>query len=261
MTAALSHVELPGGFGPNPVLAAGDGPPLVFLHGLFGPDWSGYLDELSTARRVLAPAHPGGDHPDDLALLDSVAELVLYYDDLFDALGLDRFDLVGHSFGGMVAAEYAATFRERVDRLVLIDPLGLWRDDVPVADHLLVADEARTRMLYRDATHPEIAERHREPSDLHEAQAHTVRQFAALAATAHFIHPIPERGLSKRLRRIAAPTLVLWGSDDGLVPPVYGADFCTAIPDARLELVEGAGHYPHLEQRATTASHTTCFLS
>jgi pimeloyl-ACP methyl ester carboxylesterase len=55
--------------------------------------------------------------------------LLLYYDDLFDRLGLDRVDLVGHSFGGMVAAEYAATFRDRVGKLVLIDAMGLWRDD------------------------------------------------------------------------------------------------------------------------------------
>ena len=75
-----------------------------------GRSRGGFLDDLSTSRKVYAPAHAGSVDLADLEALDGLWDLLLYYDDLFAALGLQKFDLVGHSFGGMVAAEYAATY-------------------------------------------------------------------------------------------------------------------------------------------------------
>jgi len=141
------NIELPGGFAANPVIIKGEGAPVVYFHGPFGQEWDGFLDDLAAYRRVYAPAHAGAEQTEDLDQLDGLSDLVLYYDDLFDRLGLDRIDLIGHSFGGMVAAEYAATFRDRVRQLVLIDAMGLWRDDAPVADHLLVSPQALVKLL------------------------------------------------------------------------------------------------------------------
>jgi pimeloyl-ACP methyl ester carboxylesterase len=76
-----------------------------------------------------------------------------------------------------------------------------------------------------------------------------VRRFGALASTSHFIHPIPERGLKKRLLRIKAETLILWGAQDALAPSVYANDFASMIPNARVHLIENAGHVPQIEQR------------
>jgi pimeloyl-ACP methyl ester carboxylesterase len=87
-----------------------------------------------------------------------------------------------------------------------------------------------------------------------------LRRFGALASTAHFIHPIPERGLSRRLRRIKADTLILWGSQDALTPPVYAADFAKLIPKARVQMIENAGHVPQIEQREVTSSEVIRFL-
>jgi pimeloyl-ACP methyl ester carboxylesterase len=123
------NVELPGGFAANPVLIKGNGAPVAYLRGSFGQEWDEFLDDLSLRRRVYALAHAGAEQTEDLEHLDGIPDLLLHYDDLFDRLGLDRVDLVGHSFGGMVAAEYAATFRDRVGKLVLIDAMGRWRDD------------------------------------------------------------------------------------------------------------------------------------
>ncbi len=260
MSSATTSVRIATDLAENPVLAQGSGSPVVFLHGPFGQEWPGYLDDLAARHRVLAPASPGIADATDLERFDGLWDLVLYYDDLLDALGLGQVDLVGHSFGGMVAAEIAATIPARVRRLVLIDPMGLWTDASPVEDHLLVSEERRAELLYHDRSVPEVAERLRVPDDLAEAQAGVLRLFDALGATAHFIHPIPERGLRRRLGRVRARTLVIWGREDRLVPASYAREFVAAIPDAAHELVPGAGHCPHLEQREAVTAATLRFL-
>lgn len=255
------NIELPGGFAANPVIIKGEGAPVVYLHGPFGQEWDGFLDDLAAHRRVYAPAHAGAEETEDLEQLDGLPDLVLYYDDLFDRLGLEQVDLIGHSFGGMVAAEYAATFRDRVRKLVLIDAMGLWRDDAPVEDHLLVSPQKLVKLLFHDPSKPEVAAKLAMPSEPKAMNAALVNRFGALASTSHFIHPIPERGLKRRLRRIKAETLVLWGAQDALVPPSYAAEFAALIPNARVEMIQKAGHVPQIEQRKIVSEHLEKFLS
>lgn len=254
------NVEMPAGFAANPVLVKGQGAPVVYLHGLFGQEWDGFLDDMSLHRRVYAPAHAGVEETEDLEQLDGIPDLLLYYDDLFDRLRFERIDLIGHSFGGMVAAEYAATFRDRVGKLVLIDAMGLWRDDAPVQDHLLVSPQKLVKLLFHDSSKPEVAAKLAMPSEGEAMKAAIVHRFGALASTSHFIHPIPERGLKRRLRRIKAETLVLWGAQDALVPPAYAAEFAALIPSARVEMIEKAGHLPQVEQRKVLSAHLERFL-
>src|SRR5260221_6027950 len=121
------------------------------MHGPGGQAWDPLLEGLSKPRRVYVPANAGADEPDELKAFDTVHDLVVYHDDVVRRLGLDRFDLVGHSFGGMLAAEYAALFPERVRKLVLIDPLGLWRDDAPVTDFIYVTPDRQAELILGEA--------------------------------------------------------------------------------------------------------------
>ncbi len=70
----------------------------------------------------------------------------------------------------------------------------------------------------------------------------------AIACTAEFVWPIPDRGLTRRIHRISAPSLVVWGRQDGILPPVYAEEFGSRLQDAKVEVVDGAGHLPQLEQ-------------
>ena len=255
-----THVAHPGGFVANPVLTSGTGRPVVCLHGLFGHEWGGLLDDLATTRKVIAPAHAGSIDLADLERLDGLPDLLLYYDDLFAALDLGQFDLVGHSFGGMVAAEYAATWPGRIGKLVLIDPLGLWNEAHPVADHLLSTPSVQNAMRFHDLANPAVADHLRASTDPADIQAGLIARFLVLASTSQFIHPIPERGLRRRLRRIKAETLIVWGAEDRLTPRPYAEEFAAAIEGARLAIVPGAGHTPQLEQRATTSEAVLDFL-
>jgi pimeloyl-ACP methyl ester carboxylesterase len=234
------------------VKVAGQGPALVFLHSGYGLVWDESLDQLARNFTVYAPEHPGtseGD-PDAIKPLDDVWDLVLYYYEMFDKLGLDSPVVVGHSFGGMVAAEIAATNPKRLSKLVLVDPLGLWRDDAPIKNYMVLPQAELEPMLFHDPNNPA---RKRIFMNLEEPDS-IIRVTWALGCTGKFIWPIPDKGLRKRIHRIAVPTLIIWGKDDGLTKPVYAEEFHKLIPGSRVELVADAAHMMPLEQPDTMAN-------
>ena len=232
------------------VFSDGAGPALVFFHGAWGVTWDPFLAELAKGFTVYAPEHPGTapDTHDDIYHLDGLWDLVLCYDELLSALKLDDAVLVGHSFGGMVACEMAAAYPRRTKRLVLIDPIGFWRDSEKVVNWMTVPPTDLPAYVFRDPS-GEAAKRMFGPSDPPEAAAAArVRLMWAMGSTGKFTWPIPDKGLKKRVHRVSAPTLLVWGKEDRLVPPVYADEFSRRIAGARVQTVEGAGHAPHLEQ-------------
>ncbi len=244
------------------VKISGSGPPLVFFHGANGLTWDPFLEALSQTHTVYAPEHPGttpGD-PDAIKALDDLWDLVLYYYEVFDQLELESPVVVGHSFGGMVAAEVAATDPRRVSRMVLVSPIGLWLDDAPVKNWMSMAPEPLARAVFYDPEGP-IAKRvlalPEDPEERVDAQIHTIW---TLGCTGKFVWPIPDKGLKKRMRRIQAPTLIIWGRQDGLISSIYAKEFTDRITGARAELVDQASHLPHLEQLDTVCQLVQNFL-
>jgi len=257
----ITEIELGKRFLPNRVMAKGQGKPVVYLHGPFGLEWNDVLDNLSTTHRVIAPSNVGSRDLDELNHLDGLHDLMLYYAELFDRLGLDHFDLIGHSFGGMVAAEYAALFPRLVRKLVLIDALGLWRDDKPVADYNYVTAEQQSMLLFSDMTNPGVlAQIAAIPGDPAERMKWALDRMDALGSTNHFLWPVPERGLRKRLDRVKAPTLIIWGEQDKIASRVYADDFAAEIADTRLCIVKEAGHMPQIEQPEVVSTAVRGFL-
>jgi len=245
------------------VLFQGGGSALVFLHGSWGLTWDPFLDELTRSFTVYAPEHPGTspDAPDDIYHLDGLWDLVLCYDELLTTLGLDEVAVVGHSFGGMVACELAAAYPRRVQRLVLIDPLGFWRDDERVVNWMMLNPADLPGYIFRDPQ-GDAAGRLLGPSEPAEAAAAArLRLQWAMGTTGKFIWPLPDKGLKKRIHRVTAPTLVVWGKEDRLVPFVYADEFVQRIAGARLQTIGGAGHAPQLEEPQTVARMVREFLT
>jgi pimeloyl-ACP methyl ester carboxylesterase len=228
---------------------SGSGAPLVYLHGSGGQsEWEPFLESLSEDFDVIVPAHPGWPGSDGLEHLDDVIDMALYYLDLFDALGLSSVNLVGASLGGMFAAEIAAVGASYVDRLVLCEPAGLWLDEHQPLDFFVASQDEVAQALFVDveaavARRPQIDPEDREAM----AKANLDRQMA-MAATSKFVWPIWDKGLKRRAHRIKAPTLIVWGEHDGLIPPVYGPEFQRLIPGSRLEVIADTAHVPMTER-------------
>ena len=243
---------------------SGNGPPLVYLHGPWGlgPDRS-FIARLADGNTVYAPKFPGTSHGDHEAVhaLDNWLDLVVYHSELFDALELVAPAVIGHSFGGLVAVEFAAAARKSVGRLALIDPVGLWRDDLPVKNWMLLSNDARRRALFADPE-SEAAQRFFDvPSEPAERVA-TLAQFVwAQACTGKFVWPIADRGFKNRIHRVAAPTLIIWGKADGIIESAYAQEFANCIAGARVELIDKAGHLPHLENSEAVGKTVRDFLA
>lgn len=240
------------------VKVAGSGPALVYLHSGYGLVWDETLDLLARDFTVYAPEHPGtsANDPDAIKPLDDVWDLVLHYYEMFDQLGLEAPAVMGHSFGGMVAAELAANNPRRVSRLVLVNALGLWRDDAPIANYMVMPEAQLEKLMFADAHNP--ARKHIF-INLEDAES-IIRVTWALGCAGKFSWPIPDKGLRKRTHRIAAPTLIVWGKQDGLTKPVYADEFKRLIPNARVELIDKAAHMTPLEQPAALARAVREFL-
>ena len=154
----------------------------------------------------------------------------------------------------MVAAELAATSPERVEPLVLIAPIGLWRDDHPVPD---ISGVPRGYDPCSDPRRPGRPAGGDAPGARPDDPEPLLLAAVTMASILQFIWPLPDKGLRKRLYRVKAPTLLVWGAQDRLVHPAYGDDFVAAIADARLEVIDGAGHLPQLEQPERTIDVVT----
>lgn len=238
------------------VLSAGSGQPLLFLHDASGLRWDPFLDDLASRFTVYAPEHIGSGDSQGLDQVDNLWDLVLVYNDLLDTLNLPSAAVVGHGFGGLVAAELAANNPNRVEKLVLIAPMGLWRDDAPIADLAGTPPDKLAALALRDPLGPLQTLVVPPMLDPEARYRHNLN----VASVLHFTWPIPDKGLKKRLHRVQAPTLLIWGQQDGLVPPVYAEEFAARLRDAQIALIERAAHFPHLEQKDQVAKLVAEFL-
>jgi pimeloyl-ACP methyl ester carboxylesterase len=242
-------VSVRGGAFQTPVLEAGEGLPILYLHGVGDlPADFLFLEQLAQTHRIVAPQLPGfGESTGGDRLLD-IHDLIYYGLDLLDALALRDLPVVGHSLGAMLAAELAAVQPERFTALVLIAPLGLWNPDYPVADFFSMSPADLARATYADLDSSAARTAAAPARDDEGYIAYMLDRAKSLATAARYLWPIPNRGLAGRLHRVSAPTLLVWGRHDGIVPSKYAAEFQAGIPHARVEILEGAGHLPQVEQ-------------
>jgi pimeloyl-ACP methyl ester carboxylesterase len=243
------------------VRTEGEGDTLLFLHGADGlRGWPPFLGSLARNFRVIAPDHPGFGRSEGLEHVDDVVDLALYYTEFIAAMGLDQPYLMGHSLGGMIAAEVAAIAPDVASKLVLIAPLGLWLDDHPVMDFFAAPTEELATAMFHDPGSALAKEMMTLPPDREGQLEAVLERTKNLSAAGKFLWPIPDKGLQKRIHRIAAPTLLLWGASDRLVPPIYGEAFLTRIQRARLTLFTGASHMLPFEKGDELVEVVTDFL-
>ncbi len=241
------------------VLRRGNGPKkLLLLHGLdpISPQ-ARFLDLLAAQGEIIAPSSPGfgtTPRPDDFA---TIYDLVHLHLELLESLG-ESVTLVGFSFGGWLAAEMAAASCHRIEKLVLVDALGVkisGRETADILDLFNVHPGEVTARRWRDPARfaPDV----NAMSDDELVSLARSREALCLYGWQPYMH---NPRLNRWLARIRIPTLVLWGAQDGIVAPAYGRAYAALIPGARFDLIDEAGHHPEIEQPDAFAARLLAFL-
>jgi pimeloyl-ACP methyl ester carboxylesterase len=232
------------------VLEAGSGMPVVFLHGAGGLlAENPFLDRLAARYHVFAPELPGYGESTGEELLEDMLDFTLHGWDVVAALGLTRPHLVGHSMGGMIAAEMAAIAPNDLDRLVLVAAAGLWIEEHPIPDIFALLPGQLVELLFQDPDRGQaLLTGGVDFSDMEAFKAFYLGQQRRLAMAGKILFPIPNRRVSKRLYRVTARTLVLWGQADRLIVPAYAERWARLIPGAEVQTIPDAGHMLPYEQ-------------
>jgi pimeloyl-ACP methyl ester carboxylesterase len=249
---------------------AGSGPQLVYLHSAGGEHVHPALEQLAESFEVIVPIFPGFEESEGLDEIDGMDDAIFHLLDLWEILGLDAPPILGLSLGGWLALELATRYPERVSKMVLVNPVGIYLPEAPMAEMFGRTPGELADMLFADQTYPVAAAMHAMDAFAGDVGKETeiplefvLPMWKALGATARlgwdpYLHNPKLRG---RLRRITAKTLVVAGAQDGLVPLAYAETYAAEIPGARLEVIEGAAHWLPFEKPDELTALTRAFLS
>lgn len=231
------------------VTTVGSGPDVVYFPptGLTAVD--PFIETLASRFTVHAVEFPGSspERPDAAAAIGNLWDLVLVLEEVVRGLDVGRPRAVGVSVGAMLAAELGASFPQLFSSLVLISPLGLWHDDEP-APNWQAAPRDLAPLLFGDPSSPEASaalDPDGEPEDVIALRA---GQLWSLGCVGQFIWPIPDRGLRRRLHRVAAPTTVVRGAADSIVSQRDAEALTRGISQAKLVTVADARHLASIER-------------
>ncbi|HET9246465.1 MAG TPA: alpha/beta hydrolase, partial [Xanthobacteraceae bacterium] len=177
---------------------------------------------------------------------------------LMDRLGLTRTDVVGLSIGGWIAAELATKVPERLERLVLIGPVGVKTgrpDKLDIPDVFALPQDKLDQLRFHDPAKNALDLASMQDEELHIVARN--RETLALLTWEPYMH---NPKLKHRLHRVNVPTLFLRGASDGIVSAEYLERYAALIPQARTETIAEAGHLPQVEQPTVTAAKVLHFL-
>jgi len=230
------------------VARAGSGAPVLVLHHDIGtPDGLPFYDALARNDTVLRPSHPGYDKSERPAWVRSVRDVAVVYQSLLAQHQVTRggdVSLVGLGFGGWIAAEMATMAPSAFRRLVLVGPMGIKPERSDIADQALLSYIDYVRLGFADQR---AFDRifGAEPATATLEQWDLNREMTFRIAWKPYMY---NAALPHLLGGVTAPTLIVWGRDDRIVPLECGERYAKALPQARLSIVEGAGHFVEMEQ-------------
>jgi 2-hydroxy-6-oxonona-2,4-dienedioate hydrolase len=248
----------------------GTGPAVVYLHSALGEgEGLEVLDRLAEGTEVIAPMFPGFGRSQGIGRIDDIEDAAFHLIDLWDRLDLRDPTVIGLSLGGWLALELATRWPERVGRLVLVNPVGLYLDDAPIADIFGRSPGVLARDMFADQDHPmaqtmhsvdhvrnDLATSGDVPFELFRVLAQTMAATARLGWDPYLHNP----KLRRRLGRVTKPVLVIRGAADRLVPAAHAETYAAELPAARLHVLAGAGHLAPLEQPDAVAGIVRSFI-
>lgn len=246
---------------PARIWRKGSGPKIGFLAGFGGlPRWVPFLDELAKSRTVIVPSlpgFPGGDRGH--TVLDTHLDWLLAVRDLLDKAELNGTDLAGSSVGASLALEMAALWPTSIKRLALIAPFGLFEEKDPPTDPWAQRGDAVAGLMCAD---PAIWTALKSVPEGANSVEWPIEQVRASEAAARIFWPLGNTRLEKRLGLVKAPTLLLWGAQDRIMPRSYAERFSSGIQGrTEVKVIDGAGHLAELDKPAEVAVAVVAFTA
>jgi pimeloyl-ACP methyl ester carboxylesterase len=248
LATAVGLVEIQEGgvHGPNPV---------VYLHSASG-EAAGltFLERLAASRRVIAPVFPGFGTSEGIERIEDIEDAAFHVLDVMDRLEIDSADLVGMSMGGWMAAEVAVRWPERVRRIVLVNPVGLYVEGSPITEIFGRHLDELAGELFADPEFPIaqlmrlIEESGRDPTSIPFDLVRPFIQAEAVTAKIGWNPYLHNPKLRGRLGRITAPTLVVHAVHDGIVPRAHAEAYVAGIPRSGLVDLDRAAHLAVIER-------------
>jgi pimeloyl-ACP methyl ester carboxylesterase len=268
MGTSLRDERLSTNVGTVQILRAGSGDPLVYLHSAMGEGAGmAFLEDLADDHEVVAPVFPGFGESDGIEGIEDMEDAVFHLLDVFDRLGLSSPLVVGLSLGGWMAAELATRYPERVGQLVLVNPVGLYIPGAEVKELFGRPFEELVQDMFADQRHPMaqmmnqlgimLASENEIPFD----PLRPLLQSMAATAKLSWDPYLHDPKLARRLPRVTAPTLIIHGVEDSLVPRAHAEAYADEIPRAHLVNMVDAAHLAPLEKPEELARLVRCRLA
>ncbi len=240
------------------LMRAGDGAPILVLHHDIGTlDRTPFYDALSESFDVLVPHHPGYSRSERPDWMRSVRDVAVAHRWLLGSLGLGKVSLVGLGFGGWIAAEMATMAPDLVDKLVLVGAMGIQPPDGFIMDQALFNHLEYTQAGFHDQAAYARVFGAEPPTDL-VVEWEICREMNFRIAWKPYMY---SQTLPHLLGSVQAPSLVVWGDNDRIVPRSAADVFVERLTNSHLEIVADAGHYVDLEQPEALARLTTDFIA
>lgn len=247
--------------------------PIVLIHGTSASlhTWDGWVAALSPHRRVIRMDLPGfgltGPAPDADY---SMARYSDFMRDLLDLLKLNEVVMAGNSLGGGIAWQTALAHPTRVRQLILVDATGypLQPQSMPIGFRLAQISwlaPVTQKILPRSMIEASVRNVYGQPDKVSPALVNryyelTLREGNRASLTQRFQYRSNDAALAGQISQLRLPTLILWGSEDRLIPPDHAQRFQQAIAGSELQVFEGLGHVPHEEDPQATVQAVKNFL-
>lgn len=230
------------------LLKGGSGEPLLVLHGSEGSlGWRRYTQALSEHFTVYLPSHPGFDGSERPVWLQSVFDLACFYTWFLETQGLEGSRVIGWDLGGWLAAEIAALTRHAFGKMLLVGAAGIKPQAGDITDLFILSPAQIRDLTFHDPQQvPEYDQLYNAaPDPAAREQAVQNREMAVRLTWKPYMH---DPRLPHLLARVTAPTRIVWGRQDKIIPVECGTLYQQAIPGADLVVIEQCGHAPHLEK-------------
>jgi pimeloyl-ACP methyl ester carboxylesterase len=256
----------------------GDGPVLLLLHGIAGSSqtWIPAMELLQSDYTLVAPDFLGHGHSSKPTADYSLGNFASWMRDLLVVLGIERATVVGQSFGGGVAMQFAYQFPDLCERLVLVDAGGLGREvnwilriaTLPAAEYVMPVlfpafarrwgdpvSRLADRVGLRSVPAKEIWRSYRSLTDSDSRRAFIRTMRSVIDPGGQSVSAIDRLYLAERI-----PTLIVWGEKDRIIPLAHAHQALRAAPHSRLEIMHGVGHFPQSEDPASFVEILKDFL-